>query len=803
MSTAATQRTLNPEPRTLGWLSVAEASRRTGLSERQWQRKAAELTKRGLAVRVASGASPDVPSASASAPFPDPRSPFPAGAYRISPDADPRLKDVDGVDNRDLTQWHAAPEPYRARAQRRAELVRKWREHCGRNPRTPERQVAKRIVTEAKEQGMRCSVRSLQEWSRRYYTARPGGGIMGVYGLLDRYGSSSRDTGTKGHRDEGADASALCPSASGRTPEAIAYLYKLYRTQQRLHVTTCHDLTAAKARESGWLWPASVRSTQAWLAEHDNLAVTYLARHGYAAYMHRYGDHVEADYSQVAPADEYVADSHLCKLIVSYHGRLIRPWLIANMDRRTRCVVGWSISPSGNQDVILAALRDSYVHWAVPVTQKIDNGRDYASRLFTGESKAERRDKGTKGRRDEGVASGAPPDVPQGALCPSVPSSLSPSADREATRPLCDRPEWRGLLPELGIAVRFALPFNPQSKHVERFFRTFTDDFVRTFASFVDTDPVRKPEANKLIVAEAKDLACDASAVPTLDAFRDQARAWFGKYHRKSHQGDGMGLASPLAAWEAHDGTLRKAPAESLHLLLQIRGKYRVGKNGVGVRVAGTTVRYGRDLATLPAFKGRDVLVAVDEHDIDRAMIFTTDRQLIGVAAKNQRVSPCGASAEEYRDAIRNRRRAIGDQKRAIRSGATAMKTAEQLVREQQAKALREHRDDGPPPTPNASMKPVQTGFDLVQNQVERELEQCRLRKAAGAEHDEFGGDITDTFRGNVADDADFNDAPLTLSFPESRDDATDDEPISFVDSGDDDDATGFDLVMEVSADDD
>lgn len=178
-----------------------------------------------------------------------------------------------------------------------------------------------------------------------------------------------------------------------------------------------------------------------------------------------------------------------------------------------------------------------------------------------------------------------------------------PDQGREATKAVCDRLEWRGILPELGAKAQFARPYNPQSKLVERFFRTFTDRFTRLLVSFVDTDPARRPDCHQLVVARAGEIACPDSDVPTLDELRDLIRTWIADdYHQRPHHGDAMRLRSPLAVWAADASSLRQADAAGLHLLMQIRGTFKVGKNGVRLTLAGRGFGFGRDDERLSAW---------------------------------------------------------------------------------------------------------------------------------------------------------------------------------------------------------
>ncbi len=260
--------------------------------------------------------------------------------------------------------------------------------------------------------------------------------------------------------------------------------------------------------------------------------------------------------------------------------------------------------------------------------------------------------------------------------------------------------------------MQFALPFNPQSKLVERWFRTLTDQAVRMLVSFVDTDPVRRPEAHRLITAAAKELSCQRTVVPTIEEVRDVIRGYITEYHRTPHRGDGMNKATPLAAWETRAHCLRKASPGALRMLMQVRGPSKVGANGVRLAIAGTTFWYGRDDETLRRWKGREVLVAVDHEDVSQAVVFTPDRQLLTVVPMNDRIASFGADAQQLRDAIRKVRRARGDRKKALNSAAVRMQTPQDILREHQARMLRE--DDGSPPSPNARLKLVSTGFETA-----------------------------------------------------------------------------------------
>lgn len=314
-----------------------------------------------------------------------------------------------------------------------------------------------------------------------------------------------------------------------------------------------------------------------------------LLRRGHSAYMRRYGGihqsglfhhrtgeyirrRLASDQSRVpvpGPLDSSLAHRQL-RCGHALHGRL-------------------DACPLANQDAILEGLRDSYVGWAIPRSQKIDNGRDYGARLFHG---------------------------------------------------------------------------------------------------------------------------------ATLDEVRTFIRGYIAEYHQTSHRGEGMEMRSPRDAWQARAGTLRRAPADTLYLLMQIRGPSKVGANGVRFHAGGQTFWYGRDDDALRRWKGHEVPVAVDPEDVSQVVVFTPDRQLLTVVPMNDRIAPFGADAQQLRDAGRTVRRARGDRKQAMQTAAVRMRMPQDILREHQANEIRGAHDGPPPPGDGATFIPVETGFESASKAV-------------------------------------------------------------------------------------
>ncbi len=87
--------------------------------------------------------------------------------------------------------------------------------------------------------GFKVGVRSLYGWWRRYNRLGAAGQIVGVEGLVDRY-----ERGDYGRGET-------------RSPEAVAFFYDLYRTENKVAIAVCHEVTLHDTRRRGCNTPSS------------------------------------------------------------------------------------------------------------------------------------------------------------------------------------------------------------------------------------------------------------------------------------------------------------------------------------------------------------------------------------------------------------------------------------------------------------------------------------------------------------------------------------------------------------------
>jgi len=623
-----------------------------------------------------------------------------AGSWHVARSIDPRLTVFPSKATRDERDRPGLLATYPTRtidlAYRRNHWLQRWRRLCDRRrDGETELTIAAEVIAECRriERDFRISTASLKRWHRAYSAIGADGRIIGVEALIDRRSATS------------AQAPEL-----GRDPAAVEYFQSLFRTENKLTARMSHDATVRAARKNCWAWPGSYTATTRWLREHDDRSLTFLLRYGKDRWARRFLSHVEVNYDAIGPGDLYVCDHHQADWWCTYKGRQIRPWITAVQDCSSRIIVGWHLGPSPHQDAILASMRRAFREYAVPVKMRIDNGRDYTSKLITGVTKSQRdRLRRELGRGWQRVVSRNAPDD-------------SPIDSR-----------WLGVCGELGIELIYAHVHAPWAKGtLERFFGTLSDHHGKTYATYCGNSTVNKPEClddirrgysaeqrrrlHKLHGEDWKRVAMlkfvDQADVPTLDESRKALGEWIEAYHLSAHRG--LQGATPLAMWQTAT-SLRRAVDDDLMCLMETRGVYRVAGNGLRVKVGSATIGYGQGNAALKRYAGRDVLVLLNPDDISHVWAFTPDtRKPIARLDANRRIAP-NTCADDAREAIAERMRERKVMHAAKRSSARRTKTQVDRINEHSRAMLHELRATGTTAVDHSPViVPVQTGFEGV-----------------------------------------------------------------------------------------
>jgi len=687
------------------WVSIDDAARLLGMSSRHVRRLAAASLARGLSRLAPPTDGPGKPvwwlhrsiHARLGVPAPDTR--------------EARARD---------TLLSRFPQPDVNRAYRKAYWMKEWRSRCA-APRVawpseapPCRTaagIAAEIAAEAKQHegpDFLISVRTLQAWWTAYNAIGDDGRIRGVEALVDRYGCGTAAPGGE----------------STRSASAINFFYGLFRTERKLTLKVCHEITQRESRRERWAWPPSASATARWLRDYDDIPLTFLCRYGRTLHSKKYMPYSEQDWDLVAPGTFYVCDHHQVDFWVRYKDHQIRPWLTAVQDCGSRRIAGWHLGPAPHQEAILVALRMAFRE-AIPEVMRVDNGKDFTAKALTGLTKMEARAL----RRDYG---------------PQWKAVVRKSRDNL----VCDDPRWRGIVAELGVELILAKRYSPWSKGtLERFFRTFEDQCGKLFNTYCGHTPSARPESLQLIrdgyTGRGVDplALVDGSAVPTLEGAAAAIGDYLTVYHAAAQRGEGMNGRAPLAAWNAAP-RLRKPVEGELDCLISVRGEYTVGPNGVHLTVCGKHLGYGARTAGLRPWIGRKILVSVDPEYPARCVAYETgNHRQICVLNPNKRIHPL-AKSDDLREASaavnRNRKDMVDYAKKSARRTLDVSAVLDRDRREQAAALRATGTDDVRP-----NIVPVRGGFAGRSIPAQTWIESASTR-------DVVPGDLSELLSGEV-----------------------------------------------------
>jgi len=185
------------------------------------------------------------------------------------------------------------------------------------------------------------------------------------------------------------------------------------------------------------------------------------------------------------------------------------------------------------------------------------------------------------------------------------------------------------------MSVQHCIVRHPQSKHVERFFRTMHERFDKKFPTYTGGSPATRPDFTADAMAQHRKLLrigrTDRSKHPPASAFMAMATAWIHDYNKQKHRGDAMRGRTPAEVFEQDRWQhSRPAPApQDLALLLMERERRCVRESAVTLNKR----RYigcdepGR--AILHELNECEVLVAYDPLDPQRVAILDLNGHLV------------------------------------------------------------------------------------------------------------------------------------------------------------------------------
>jgi putative transposase len=367
-------------------------------------------------------------------------------------------------------------------------------------------------------------------------------------------------------------------------------------------------------------------------------AVEIFAREGERAYHDRCEMYVLPDYEKTAANDVWVTD-HCIHDVMCWNdcfeglpkGAAFRPWLSAIIDFRTRKALGlyWSINPSSDT----VPLRQALLAYGPPRELYMDNGKDFVSLAKK--------------------------------------NIITPAA--------------AGVLRRIGIQPKHCLPKHPQSKHVERWFRTVHQRFdVMWGNAYAGTSPATRPDACAELEKRHKMVLKNGgrSPLPRASEFIGACQQWILGYYNAEHKHTGRAMdgRTPDAVFDElyPIEQRRKIDPRELDVLLRKPIERKLVEGGC-VEINNTRYEpadpWSRD--NLFHHLREQVLVCCDPASIGEAIITNLDgNEFLGNVRASKLLEHGPISQPDYKASLADRRSKVKQIKTLITGLAVAQANA-------------------------------------------------------------------------------------------------------------------------------
>jgi putative transposase len=415
----------------------------------------------------------------------------------------------------------------------------------------------------------------------------------GIAGILGKYGNNGGET-----KVENSD---------------YEYFKNLYLKQGGPSAKSCWLYTLGNAaRRNPNLdkntFPSSTSFMRRLRAEIPESAV-YAARFGHAKWNRKYANYIDRDSSDIAAGELWVSDhAQVDVAVLGPDGKIYFPWLTAWTDFKSTKYLGWDlhIEPP-NSDHIFISFHRAAKRYGLPADIYIDNGKDYRSKDFAG------------GRRKIRV---------------EVDEKIAGS-----------------MVSMLGITSHFSLPYNAQTKNIEREFLKNKELFSKHLVGYRGGNIVERPE---ILAKEIK-----SGKVLEFARFKELLNLYLGEIadnmqsFGKNHNG-----LTPNQLWAEDFTTKRNVTDEALKLFcMRTSNPVTIGRNGVNDSQLGQ--KYWAEW--MSGRKGTKVYMRRDPEAYQIAWVFdaATDEYLgqAELAASISALAKTDLERQQLRDAIASKKR--------------------------------------------------------------------------------------------------------------------------------------------------
>jgi putative transposase len=340
--------------------------------------------------------------------------------------------------------------------------------------------------------------------------------------------------------------------------------------------------------------PSHPSRLRRWVKEfrRNNFDLWTLEREGEKALNDKCVPYAEREWRDLQVGEAVVADGHKLNfhVINPFTGKPCRATMVLFWDWKSAYPLGWEIMLTESIQCVVAALRNAIITLGkFPKHALLDNGKAFRANIF-----------------------------------------------RKNFR--FQETEIPGIFDKLGITAHFAMPYNAQSKPIERFFRTFNDWFERELPSYTGASIADKPARMSRNEKRARGL--HNGWVPTIPEAMEHIFQWREYYADQPLKGrDGQ---RPRDLFEAGKGP--GVDPFALHFMMMTCKARMVHRNGITFN---GWHWYDSNLYGLKDY----VIMFYSYYDLSQVYIFTTKNdeeanEFLCVARPVEKVKPFAQDSE-------------------------------------------------------------------------------------------------------------------------------------------------------------
>lgn len=416
-------------------------------------------------------------------------------------------------------------------------------------------------------------------------------------------------------------------------PEAWEFFLR-HALTPRAKVDIAYRRTVEEGQRQGWPSLPNIKTARQAINDLPQTVVA-LVKEGPTA-LKRLAPTAMRDYESYALNEVWSMDGRKLDLAVidtkgrfGEKNRLLRVWMYAFLDFRTRYLVGYALSATLDADLVRAAFLDALKTTNRVIPQRIapDNGMEVAAKEHSGGAPWRRRGK----VKDSDMA---------------------------------------GTFPQLDILVDWAMVAHGQTKPVERYFRTFSENFeaLPEFrGAYLGSNSTDRPEE------------CERSRAIPFDLMEKRLLETVIALRRTPHSGHGMDGKSPEQVYHELMGDPGFVPRQITEAQRQMCA---LSRKEITLRANGTFVIHGAvyySTKTAELLKGAGYWATYNPHDLAQPVTVykTTDGKAKKLAENVPQIQRTPGNSKEAGKAIMKQKAVFNKAVKAQAKALGAIQSAE------------------------------------------------------------------------------------------------------------------------------